>query len=67
MVLTFIALTHRLSALPCGVKSTLQPMLAQFKPYTPEEAEETLTEMNGKGKIGLDDLERALRATMLTL
>jgi hypothetical protein len=64
-ILTFIALTHRLSAIAYRVKSTLQPMLTQFKLHTLEEPEETLSEM--KGKIGLHDLEAASKATMLTL
>jgi len=33
-----------LSAPPARAKSTLQPMVAEFNPYTPEEAEEILAE-----------------------
>jgi len=32
------------SALPPRAKSTLQPMVAEFNPYTPEQAEEILAE-----------------------
>jgi len=100
-----------LSALPPRAKSTLQPMLAEFNPYTQEEAEEILAERverafqpntiprkilrkvseaaskagdirvgfsilltagylaerDGRGKIGLDDLETAAKAAEITL
>ena len=93
-----------LSALPPRAKSTLQPMMAQFKSYTQEEAEEILAERiekafqptavsrkilrkvgdmrvgfsilptagylaerDGRGKIGLDDLETAAKAAEIML
>jgi len=99
------------SALPPRAKSTLQPMVAEFNPYAPEEAEEILAERvekafqpntiprkilrkvaeaaskagdirlgfsilltagylaerDGRGKIGLEDLETAAKAAEIIL
>ena len=55
------------SALPPRAKSTLQPMVAEFNPYTPEQAEEILAERDGRGKIKLDDLETAAKAAEIIL
>jgi len=111
---TLILISNRfsdLSALPARAKSTLQPMMAQFKSYTQGEAEEILAERverafqpntvprkilrkvseaaskagdirvgfsiiltagylaerDGRGKIGLDDLETAAKAAEIIL
>jgi len=56
-----------LSALLPRAKSTLQPMVAEFNPYTPEQAEEILAERDGRGKIGLEDLETAAKAAEIIL
>ena len=50
-----------LSAVLARAKSILQPMVAEFNPYTPEQAEEILAERDGRGKIGLHDLEAATK------
>jgi len=111
---TLILISNRfsdISALPARAKSTLQPMMAQFKSYTQEEAEEILAERierafqpntvprkilrkvseaaskagdirvgfsilltagylaerDGRGKIGLDDLETAAKVAEIIL